>query len=158
MGKLEEISKRNDELKGEGDNVVADGNQKLEEAQEFKGALDGLDIFDEDAGAIQEAATESAKEVASEQAENTIEKPMDDVTGSFTENAEAADTYSGTERENANKVSDAVGDYSSVGSTAQGEFNEHANQFEEARNMADNLSNEFSGKANDMVGRLEGMF
>lgn len=158
MGLLDTLKDKTSEVKEQGDAVVETGEEKLEEADAFKGALDGLDALDEDAQEIIDTATEGAQEVATEQAESAISTPMESVNEGLSEVTEEAGEYAEVEHGNAEGVSDAPGDYGSVASQAESSFEQHASEFEESGESAQEINDEFRDRADDMVSRLESIF
>jgi len=157
MGLLDTLKDKTGEVREQGDTVVEDGEEKLEEADAFKGALDGLDAVDEDSQEIIEAATEGAQEVASEQAEN-ISSSMEPVNEGLSEVTDEANEAAEGEHGNAEGISDAPGDYGSVASQAESGFEQHAAEFEEAGESAQEINDEFRDRADDMSSRLESFF
>lgn len=158
MAKLDDLRDKTSEFREQGDRVVDTGEQKLEEADAFKGALDGLDALDEDAQEIIDNATEGAQEVASEQAESAIQQPMESVSENLSEVTDEASEYAGVEHQNAENVSDAPGDYGSVASQAESGFEQHAEQFEESGENAQEINDEFKDRADEMANRLDSLF
>lgn len=158
MGKLNELGDKTGEIKEQGDQVLETGDQKLEEAEDFKSALDGLDLFDEDAQEIADTATEGAQEVASEQAEDAIREPMEEVGESLTEVSDEAMKYADIEHNNAGGVSEGSGDYSSVASQAESSFEQHAEEFEETSDTAQETRDEYKDQAEQQASRLDSLF
>lgn len=158
MRLLDTLNTKTDEFTEQGDAVVETGEEKLEEADAFKGALDGLDALDEDAQEIIDTATEGAQEVAIDQAESAINTPMESVNEGLSEVTEEAEEYAEIEHGNADGVSDAPGDYSSVASQAESSFEQHASEFEESGESANAINEEFRERAEAMVSRLESIF
>lgn len=157
MAKLEDLGNKTNEVKEQGDQVQEMGEQKLEEADDFKGTLDGLDALDEDTQTIIDTATEGAQEVAREQGEN-IQTSMESVEDNLNDISEEALGYADIEHGNAENISNASGDYDSVASQAESSFEQHAEQFEESGETAQELSNEFKDIADDMNSKLESLF
>ena len=96
--------------------------------------------------------------MASEQAESAIQQPMEGVSENLSEVTDEATEYAGVEHQNAEGVSDAHGDYGSVASQAESSFKQHAEQFEESGEKAQEINDEFRDKADDMASRLESLF
>lgn len=158
MGKLEDIRKKTSEMQEKGDQVVETGETKVKEAEEFKSALDGLDIIDEDARAILDSATQGAIDVANEQSDTAIKTPMETVSDGLTEVSAEADEYSSIEKSNADTVSDAVGDYASVGSQTEASFEQRASDFDNSGESAELVRDEFKEQASDLSNLLESLF
>jgi hypothetical protein len=96
--------------------------------------------------------------VASEQAESAIKEPMEGVSENLSEVTDEATEYAGVEHQNAEGVSGASGDYGSVASQAERGFEQHAEQFEESGECAQEINDEFKDRADDMASRLESLF
>ena len=158
MGKLEDIRKKTSEMQEKGDQVVETGETKVKEAEEFKSALDGLDIIDEDARAILDSATQGAIDVANEQSDTAIKSPMETVSDGLTEVSSEADEYSSIEKSNADAVSDAAGDYASVSSQTEASFEQRAADFDASGENAESVRDEFKDQASDLSNRLESLF
>lgn len=158
MGLLDTLKDKTDEVREQGDSVVETGEEKLEEASDFRGCLDGLDPLDEDAQAIIDTATEGAAEVASEQAEEAINSPMEGVTENLSEVSDEARGYAEVERGNGEGISDAPGDYGSVASQAESGFEQHATEFDESADSARAINDKFRERADNMISQLEAFF
>lgn len=157
MGLLDTLNDKKNEIKEQGDSVVETGQEKLEEAGEFKGALDGLDAIDEDTQEIIDTATEGGQDVATENAE-MIQSNMEPVSEGLTEVSDEANEAEEAEQGNAQMVSDAPGDYGSVASQAESGFEQLAEGFNETSESAQEMNNEFSSKADEMASQLESIF
>lgn len=157
MGLLDTLNDKKNEIKEQGDSVVETGEEKLEEADAFKGALDGVDAIDEDTQEILDTATEGAQEVASENAD-MIQSNMEPVSEGLTEVTDEATEAEEAEQGNVDSVSDAPGDYGSVASQAASGFEQLAEGFNETGESAQEMNDEFRDKADDMSSRLESFF
>lgn len=157
MGLLDTLNDKKNEIKEQGDSVVETGQEKLEEAGEFKGALDGLDSIDEDTQEIIDTATEGAQEVASENAD-MIQSNMEPVNEGLTEVSDEANEAEDAERSNVDSVSDAPGDYGGVASQASSGFEQLAEGFNETSESAQEMNDEFGSKADEMASQLESIF
>ena len=158
MVKLEDLGTAIGEGKEQGGQVKEMGEQKLKKAEDFNVVLnDGIDVLDEDTQEIKDTATEGAQEVAREQGEN-IQTSMESVEDNLNDISGEALGYADVEHGNAENISNASGDYDSVASQAESDFEQHAEQFEESGKTAQELSNEFKDIANDMNSKLDSLF
>lgn len=158
MRTIDKLTDQTDTVKEQGDEIVETGETKIEEAGEMKSAIDSLEALDEDAQEIIDTATEGAQEVASEQAESAIMQPMEGVNEGLTEVTTEATESADIEHQNADTISDAVGDYGSVSSQAESSFEQHAEEIESVGDNAQEINDEFRDRSNEMKDELDSFF
>ena len=158
MGMLDKIHDNTDKFKEQGDSVVDIGNQKIEEANEMRSARDGLEAPDETTQEIIDNLTAGLQEVASEIAEEQIAAPMESVNEGLDEVKNEADESAGIESGNAERISDAVGDYDAVASEAESNFEQYANDLTLAGENAEAINNEFREQKEEFKNGLESAF
>jgi len=142
MGKLEDLSKRIDDGREQGDQIMETADEKIDDAENFKSALDSIEIVDEDTQDILNEGTDGASEVATEQGEQIVSQ-MEGVSEQLSEVSSEADESAETEHGNAEKISDAPGDYSSVASQAESRFEEQAANYEGVRDESQEINDYF---------------
>lgn len=158
MRTIDKLTSQTDTVKEQGDEIIETGETKLEGAGEMKSAIDSLEALDEDAQEIIDTATEGAQEVASEQAESAIMQPMEGVNEGLTEVTNEATESADIEHQNADTISDAVGDYGSVSSQAESSFEQHASEIESVGDNAQEINDEFRDRSNEMKDELDSFF
>ena len=149
--KVEKDQERGTEIK-----EVAE--QKLEEAEASKNALDQIETVDDDDKAALETALTTSEGIAKSIAESEIKEPGREVGESLKETSEESTEYSETERAGAEKASEMVGDYTEVGGNLAGELEQSGQEFEEIAAQSDQIRDELMSEYDQRAAALEGIF
>lgn len=158
MRKLDQFNEGIENIDGKGDDILTKSEEKAEQAGDFRSRLDMVDVVDEDGQAILNEAREQGKELAQNDKENVLLNPMEEVHTSLDEVSREANEDAERERRNAENLRGAAGDYNAVGGTAEGAFEQHAQEFTQVSEEAKAFNDSYRERAAALAARLDEMF
>ena len=111
-------------------NEIHENSEKaLEERNNNIEIVSSLEGVDDDDKASIEDGKEQGREIAEQIAESTMEAPKNEVNAQMESTVSEMQEYEGRERDDAGKASSMDGNYGSVGSGLESQFEESASEF-----------------------------
>ena len=159
MGSLEQgLRSSLEEAEQRGMEVRENAEQKIDEAQESKEALDQIEaIDDDDKAALQEAINES-RDIAQGIAENEITTPGSEISSSLEGISEQSSEYSETEIQDSEKASGTIGDFQGPGAELASKLQESGESFRELADESSEMNEEMQSEFQQDAATLESVF
>ena len=158
MSKMEQFQKGIDDTGAEGDDILAESEERAEQAGDFSSKLEAVDPVDEDGQSIVNEAREQGRELAQDHKENVLLNPMENVHTSLDEISQEATGDADQERRNAEIVNGAAGDYAAVGGTAEAAFEQRSQEFTQLSDEAKTINDSYRERAAALAARLDETF
>ena len=141
----------------EGSEILEATGNDIQEANDVKGQIEGMEGADDKVTEAIAAAPDSAREIASEKAEEHRSE-MENPTGALDDLSAEAAQYETTERAVVDQANAIQGDYSSVGSEIASVAEASAEGFSEQKETADSARDELESNMDSSAQELEGVF
>lgn len=131
--------------------IHENSEEALEERNKNIEIVSSLEGVDDDDKASIEDGKEQGREIAEQIAESTMEAPKNEVNAQMESTVSEMQEYEGRERDDAGKASSMDGNYGSVGSGLESQFEESASEFSDIATSGEEIKEESNEQIDSII-------